>query len=318
MNLHIAHYQHGLEFLGLSHSLFVQSFQSHFGSSHFSQTWCFRARRGFGCFVFALGKTSRHATPRLVHDGGPGWLAPAHQRTAPQVGEVASQDTTNPSEAGTSSSSAWCAGAQGTKSSCKTCNGPSTACQSRHSPSCSTGEGEEARESSGSHVRRGGASCGRPPCRVEEGSERCRGASIGRSDGAVRIFHFEIAAMVGRVGQTMCRRGRTLDRSQGSVGEVAIGGRAVSRNIVCDTECGQPVDKVACSSRGIATCCNPSSPEDSASVGGGWSTFLVQCASSAHCQCPGRGTLVKLPQLRDAEQAGSVADGVAWSPRRPR
>ena len=56
----------------------------------------------------------------------------------------------------------------------------STACQSRHSPSRSTREGEEARESSGSHVRRGGASCRRPPCRVEEGSKRRRGASVGR------------------------------------------------------------------------------------------------------------------------------------------
>ena len=33
------------------------------------------------------------------------------------------------------------------------CNGPSTACQSRHSPSRSIGDGEEVRESSGSHVR---------------------------------------------------------------------------------------------------------------------------------------------------------------------
>ena len=36
-------------------------------------------------------------------------MAAAHQGTAPEVGEVASQVTTNPSEAGTSSSSVWCA-----------------------------------------------------------------------------------------------------------------------------------------------------------------------------------------------------------------
>ena len=71
-------------------------------------------------------------------------------------------------------------------------------------------ESEEARESSGSYVRRGGSSGGRTPCRVEEGSKR-RGASIGRSDGAVRIIHFKIAATVGRAGQTTSGRGRTLE-----------------------------------------------------------------------------------------------------------
>ena len=45
------------------------------------------------------------------------------------------------------------------------------------------------------------------------------------------------------------------------------------------------------------------------SMDGGWSTFLGQCASSAHCQCPGRGTLVKLPQLRDAERFGTRGCG---------
>ena len=174
------------------------------GSTRFSQTWCcFRAREVW-LFHFSLGKTSRHATPRLVNVGGPRCLAPAHQRTAPRVGEVASQDTTSC----TSSSSAWFAGEQGTKSFCKTRNGPSTARQSGHSLSRSTRESEEARESSGSYVRRGGASGGRPPCRVEEGSKRRGGASIGRSDGAVRIIHFKIAATVGRAGQTTSGRVR--------------------------------------------------------------------------------------------------------------
>ena len=149
----------------------------------------------------------------------------------------------------TSSSSALCAGEQGTMSFCKTCNGPITARQSGHSPSRSTREREEARESSGSHVRRGGASGGRPPCRVE--------------DGAVRIIHFKIAATVGRAGQTTSGRGRTLD---GPVGEAAIGGT------------------VACTSHGVATCRNPSSSEDSPSVDGGWSLDNVPPLPTANVQ----------------------------------
>ena len=199
----------------------VTTLRDHFGSRPFLSNVVLLSRTTrIGC-AFALCKTSHHATPRLDDDGGPRWLAPAHQRTAPEVGEVASQDTASPSEAGTSSSSAWCAGKQGTNSLCETCNGPSTACQSGHSPSRSTRESKEA-------------SCGRAPCRVE--GSKCRGgASIARPDRAVRIIYFKIAATVDRARQSTSDRGRTLDRSQGPVGEVAIGGSALSRSIFCDT-----------------------------------------------------------------------------------
>ena len=43
----------------------------------------------------------------------------------------------------------------------------------------------------------------------------------------------------------------------------------------------------------------------SPSVDGSLSTFTGQCPSIANCQCPGRGTLVELPQLRDAERSGT-------------
>ena len=94
-------------------------------------------------------------------------------------------------------------------------------------------------------------------------SKRRGGASIGRSGGAVRIFHIKIAATVGRAGQTTSGRGRTLGRSQGPVG---IGRRAVSRSVFCD-KCRQRVDTVACPSRG-ATCRNRSPSEVSPSVDG--------------------------------------------------
>ena len=45
----------------------------------------------------------------MVDSGGPRWVASGHQGAAPEVGEVASEDTSSASEAGTSSSSAWCA-----------------------------------------------------------------------------------------------------------------------------------------------------------------------------------------------------------------
>ena len=67
-------------------------------------------------------------------------------------------------------------------------------------------------------------------------------------------------------------------------------------------KCRQRVDTVAGPSRGVATCRNPSSSEVSPSVDGRWSTFIGQCSSIAHCQCPGRGTLVK---LRDVERSGT-------------
>ena len=50
----------------------------------------------FGCCVFAVGKTSRHATPRLVNDGD-GWLQ-VFTRPRPQS-EMWPRRTANPSEA---------------------------------------------------------------------------------------------------------------------------------------------------------------------------------------------------------------------------
>ena len=70
---------------------------------------------------------------------------------------------------------------------------------------------------------------------VEEGSKRRSGASIGCSDGAVRILHLQIAATFGR-GLT----NNAVDRRQSLVGEVAIGGR-VSRSIFCNTKYRQRV-----------------------------------------------------------------------------
>ena len=61
--------------------------------------------------------------------------------------------------------------------------------------------------------------------RVEESSQRRGSASSGRSDRTVQFLH------VGRVGEAACFRGRTFARSQGPVGKVAHGGRAVSSKL---------------------------------------------------------------------------------------
>ena len=110
--------------------------------------------------------------------------------------------------------SAWCA------TKWQTCNGP-TACDPGRGPCCSFREGEEARESLGSNVRRGRSSGGHTSSRVEESSQRRGSASIGRSDRTMQLFHHQVATAVGRVGEAACFRGRKFARSQGLVGKIA-------------------------------------------------------------------------------------------------
>ena len=95
---------------------------------------------------FALCKTWFHAAPRMVDSGGSGRVASGYQGAAPKVGEVAYEDSSSASEAGTSSSSAWCAGEQGPYGLCKTCNGPSVARQPRRGPSGSARESSQKLE----------------------------------------------------------------------------------------------------------------------------------------------------------------------------
>ena len=89
---------------------------SHFGSRHFG------SRIGVNFVtsgvVSFLPLVRRHVMPRRgwsTMEVPDGWLQ-LIRGPCPESEEVDSQDTTSPSEAGTSSSSAWCAGEQGTKS----------------------------------------------------------------------------------------------------------------------------------------------------------------------------------------------------------
>ena len=168
---------------------------------------------------------------------------------------MASQDTTSPSEAGTSSSSAWCAGEQGTKSFCKTCNGPSTARQSRPQRAAAQEKVKKLEKALGNYVRRGGAK--------REGQSAAAVPALDVQVEQCESFTSRSQRRLGRAGQTTSGRGRTLERSEGPVG---IGRRAVSRSVFCD-KCRQRVDTVACPSRG-ATCRNRSSSEVSPSVDG--------------------------------------------------
>ena len=149
--------------------------RSHFGSRrHLSQTLCCLRTRRAWCSLFS--SVRRCFMPRrLVDSRGPRWVVAVHQGAASEVGEVASQVISNPSEAGISSSSVSFAGEQGACTLCETCNGARTA---GHGARGST----NTRKGFGSHDRRGGASSGCAPCRIEEGARCSGGASFRRPD----------------------------------------------------------------------------------------------------------------------------------------
>ena len=169
-----------------------------------------------------------------------------------------------------------------------TCNGPSTVCQSRHSPSHSTGEGEEARESSGSHVRWSGPTLAK--------LKKVQSAAV------VLAFRWSSANLSfrdpsdGWQSWTMCGRGRTLNRSKGSVGEVRL-----EAEQCCPAFSTTPnVDSELLRSQvELQRAATPVLPR-TAPV---WMAHF-HWTLCFHCPLPypGRGTLAKLPQLRVEEE----------------
>ena len=117
-------------------------------------------------------------------------------------------------------------------------------------------------------------------CRVEECSTR-RGASIGRSD-AVRI--------ISRSQRWLAELDKQRVAEEELLTEARAGWRGCSVAHLLRHRAGSELTRLCAQVVEL-----PSSSEDSPSVDGGWSTFIGQCSSIAHCQCPGRGTLVKLP-----------------------
>ena len=201
-------------------------------------------------FIFAFSKTWSYAAPRLVHFGGPGWLAASHQGAAPEVREVASKDSSIPSEAGTSSSSAWCAGSKGRTAFAKV----ATDTGLRVSPDIARAAAQEKREGVGSDDRLGGASSGCAPCRIEEGVRCSGGATSRRPNRTVRVIHLAFAETFDRAREATCDRGGALARSQGQVGEVAVRGRAGPRCTFGHNQRRRRVGTVACPSSRVATC----------------------------------------------------------------